>query len=256
MSEQSHPAWDSAVVGIVIAGVCAVVGLVALPLVFGAAPLRALTVAGWLVGAVLLSVVLVVLVPRLSAALSESLRPGIANYSDVTPSQTRLVSRLLILGLMLVISQAILRRPLAMVISGEPSAASVEAGIAALVLAVVLALLVWLYQTARPVVQAVTLRAIDAAIPTVGEAPLAEPTRTMSVMTAPTAMGQPLVPATAADEPALRTPATDLPTVPATDLPTVADGGLDGPTRPSTHADEPTLRIPPSDPDATLRSDP
>src|SRR5262245_10338706 len=132
MSEQSQPAWNSAVVIVAIAGVCAVIGLIALPLGFGSAPLSAVSLAGWLFGAVLISVVLLALVPRLTAFLVESLSPRIGGYSEVTPSQTRLVSRLLLLGLMLVITQAILRRPLALVISGEPSAASVEAGIAAL----------------------------------------------------------------------------------------------------------------------------
>jgi hypothetical protein len=267
MTEQAQPGWDSAVVIVAVVGVCAVIGLIALPLAFGTAPLSAVTLAGWLFAAVLLSVVLLALVPRLSASMVGALDPRVGGYSEVTPSQTQLVSRLLLLGLMVVIAQAILRRPLALVISGEPSAASVEAGIAALALALVLALLMWLYQTARPMVQAFTLRAIDAAIPTVGEPLHSEPTRTtMSVVTAPTAMSQPAVQSSAMDAPTVRTSEAEPPTRPSSvaDEPTLrtppADAtlpsaGVDGPTLPSTRADEPTRRIPPAEPDATLRAD-
>jgi len=287
MTEQAQPGWDSAVVIIAIAGVCAVIGLIALPLAFGAATLSAVTLAGWLLAAVVLSVVLLALVPRISAWMVDALKPRIAGYSEVTPSQTRLVSRLLLFGLMVVIAQAILRRPLALVISGAPSAASVEAGIAALALALVLALLVWLYQTARPMVQAFTLRAIDAAIPTVGVPLQSEPTRTtMSVVTAPTAMGLPVERTSAADEPTLRAAPADQPTqrtatadeptqrtatadeptqrtatadeptqrTASRDAPTLPATSVDGPTLPTTRGDE-TLRGPSSDPDVTLRTD-
>ena len=77
--------------------------------------------------------------------------------------------------------------PVALLLGGgDRSATPIEAGIAAAALAAVLALLVWMYQTARPMVQAATLRAIDAAIPTTGTALVAEPTRTsMSVVSGP-----------------------------------------------------------------------
>jgi len=82
----------------------------------------------------------------------------------------------------------VLRRPIAIVLGGDRQGATVEAGIAAGALFLILPLLVWTYQTTRPMVQAATLRALDAAIPTIGTAVLAEPpTRGSHVVVAPTA---------------------------------------------------------------------
>jgi hypothetical protein len=125
---------------------------------------------------------------------------------------------------------------------GERGAGPLEAAIAATALSVVLALLVWLYQTARPLAHSVTLHLIDAAIPTVGVAPLSEPTSTVSsVVAPPTAIA-------AAD-------AATLPTSPA-DEPTVSSPRADEPTVRSPRVDEPTVRSPRLDPDVTLRVDP
>jgi hypothetical protein len=188
-SQQHQPAWDSAIVTLTLAGSCAALGLVAMPLFFAgvggsanpATPWEVL----WLVAAVAISIALLVLLPRLTRPLSVALwrqvgAAGSPLAPSVTPSQTLLLARLLLLGLGLVVTQAILRRPLALLIGGDRSAAPVEAAIAAFALAVILAMLVWMYRTGRPVVQTITLRAIDAAIPTLGAVAEAEPTRTVA----------------------------------------------------------------------------
>jgi hypothetical protein len=133
----------------------------------------------WLVGAILVSLLVIVLAARLSRPLAELLGRSLKSTS-ITPSQTLLLARLVMFGLALIVAQALLRWPLALVLGRDGSAPQVDAGIAAAALAGVLGLLVWTYQTARPMVQAVTLRAINAAIPTTGEALVAEPTRTAS----------------------------------------------------------------------------
>jgi hypothetical protein len=114
---------------------------------------------------------------RLSRPLANAIGQRVS-ASAITPSQTRLLARLLMCGVALLTIQAILRRPVALVLGGDRSSTPIEAGIAAGALAAVLLLLVLLYQTARPMVQALTLQVIDAAVPTVGTAPEAEPTRT------------------------------------------------------------------------------
>lgn len=96
-----------------------------------------------------------------------------------TRRRVRLLSRLALFGLAVVFTQAVLRRPVAQLLGGDHSSV-IEAAVAAVALALVFALLIWAYETARPMVQAMTLRAIDAAIPTVGVPPVAEPMRTMS----------------------------------------------------------------------------
>jgi hypothetical protein len=240
-------------VSIVVAGVCAAIGIVALPLLFAQPQLAAApwSTAVWLALAVLISVcLLVVALPGLSRPLAIWLGSRVASKAvgpTVTPSQILLVAQLVVLGVLLVIVQAILRRPLALLLGGgERGSGSYEAAIAATVLALILALLVWLYQSARPLMQSVTLRAIDAAIPTVAPAPDHEPTRTVTPVVS-------TLPATAADEPTLRAPSSaedrTLPAQPASeaDTPTLITGGRD---RVDPDA---TVRV--NDPDATLHAE-
>lgn len=135
----------------------------------------------WLIAAIVVSLVVIALALRLSRPLAAEIGRTVSS-SRVTPSQTRLLARLLMVGLALVIAQTILRRAIAQILVGEQTEAPLEAGIAAAALAIVLLLLVWAYQAARPMLQTVTLRAIDAAIPTTAEALSAEPTRTSMSM--------------------------------------------------------------------------
>jgi hypothetical protein len=260
MSDPPRVARDSVAVSLVVAGACAAIGIVALPLVF-AQPLLAAapwSTAVWLAIAILISIYLLAIVlPRLSRPLALQLGSRVTTTAvgpTVTPSQTLLVAQLVVLGALLVILQAILRRPLALLVGGgERGSGTIEAAIAATVLAVVLAVLVWLYQSARPLMQSVTLRAIDAAIPTVQPAAQHEPTRTVSVVS-------PVSQATAGatqrvspdvDEPTLRAPSSDERTLQArptadAETPTLVTGG-----RERVDPDD-TLAV---DPDATVRTD-
>jgi hypothetical protein len=137
----------------------------------------------WLAAAVVAAILVMVLALRLSRTLAELIGQGHGlKAASITPSQTLLLARLAMVGLALVAAQALLRWPLALVLGRDGAALQVDAGIAAVALAGVLTLLVWVYQTARPMLHAVTLRAIDAAIPTTGEALVVEPTRTSASM--------------------------------------------------------------------------
>jgi hypothetical protein len=145
-----------------------------------------LTNLAWLLAAIAISTLVTALAMRASRPLAHAIGTRVSP-SAVTPSQTRLLARLLMCGVALVATQAILRRPVALVLGGDRSWVPIDAGIAAGALAAVLLLLVLVYQTARPLVQALTLQAIDAAVPTVGAVPDKEPTRTsVSVVREPT----------------------------------------------------------------------
>jgi len=144
-----------------------------------------LTHLAWLLAAIVISILVIALALRLSRPLANAIGQRVS-ASAITPSQARLLARLVLCGIALVTTQAILRRPVALVLGGDRSQAPIEAGIAAGALAAVLLLLVLVYQTARPMVQALTLQVIDAAVPTVGSAPETEPTRTsVSVVRTP-----------------------------------------------------------------------
>jgi hypothetical protein len=170
------------VVNFALAVVCAAIGLVALPIVFGSLATTWSTPV-WLLSAGLLSVALLALLPRLSSPLAKKID---AFARSATPSQTRLAAQLTVLSAILVTVQAILRRPLAFLVGGQSGSIAYEAAIAATALTLVLALLVWLYQTARPLLQTVTLQAIDTAFPTVAPAATSEPTRTVAPIAPPT----------------------------------------------------------------------
>jgi hypothetical protein len=260
MSDPPRVARDSVAVSIVVVGVCATIGIAALPLVFGQPLLAAApwSTPVWLAIAILISLYLLAIVlPRLSRPLAVELGSRVTTTlagPTVTPSQTLLVAQLVVLGMLLVLVQGILRHPLALLLGGgERGSGAFEAAIAATVLAMILALLVWLFQSARPLMQSVTLRAIDAAIPTVEAAPRQEPARTVSVVgpipnaEAATQRVSPVV-----DEPTLRTaPAPDETTLPArsasaAETPTLVTGGRD-----QVDPDATVLAV---DPDATLRA--
>jgi hypothetical protein len=236
MSER--PAWNSVVVTVLLAALCALIGMVALPLLFGSSPNQLATIV-WLLAAIVVSVLLIALTLQLTRPLAKAILKT-ASADTITASQARLLARLLLIGLALVATQSILRRPIAVLLGGDRSATPIEAGIAAAALAAVLALLVWMYQTARPMVQAATLRAIDAAIPTTGAALVAEPTRTsMSVVSGPipsptdaVTVVAPLFPTPRANGSALADDATEL-----------------------VHEDKPTVLSGHDDADATQRSE-
>ncbi len=195
MREQHNVAWSQSAPVVATAAALWITGVVALPLIFGAQPAGLGPGLVWLGMALVITVVLLAFVPRLSRVLAAGLaRLSAALASPDAPSSTTyntaellVVARLLVIAAELLIVQAVLRRPIAIVLGGERQGATVEAGIAAGALFLILPLLVWTYQTTRPMVQAATLRALDAAIPTIGTAVLTEPaTRGSHVVTLPT----------------------------------------------------------------------
>jgi len=209
MRDKRNVAWGQSAPVVATAAALWVTGVVALPLIFGGptgtgSGLTWLSVTGaglvWLGVALLITVGLLALVPslsrlvafgleRLSAALASPDAPSSATYKS---AELLVVARLLVLAGELLIVQAVLRRPIAIVLGGNRQVANVEAGIAAGALFLILPLLVWMYQTTRPMVQAATLRALDAAIPTIGTAVLTEPaTRGSHVVTPPSAVRGP-----------------------------------------------------------------
>ncbi len=195
MREKHNVAWGQSAPVVATAAALWITGVVALPLIFGAQPAGLGPGLVWLGVALAITLVLLALVPslsrvlaaglaRLSAALASPDAPSSATFKS---AELLVVARLLVVAAELLIVQAVLRRPISIVLGGELQGATVEAGIAAGALFLILPLLVWTYQTTRPMVQAATLRALDAAIPTVGTAVLAEPaTRGSRVVTTPT----------------------------------------------------------------------
>jgi hypothetical protein len=141
-----------------------------------------LTHVAWLLAAIVGSILVIALALYLSRPLADAIDRR-ASSSAITASQTRLLARLLMCGVALVVTQAILRRPVALIVGGDQSLLPVEAGIAAGALAALLLLLVLVYETARPMVQELTLKVIDAAVPTLGTSAQAEPTRTAASAT-------------------------------------------------------------------------
>jgi hypothetical protein len=192
MREKRNVAWGQSAPVVATAAALWIAGVVALPLIFGAQPIGVASGLVWLAVALAITVSLVALMPnlarvlaaglaRLSAALASPDAPSSATFK--TP-ELLVVARLLVLAGELLVIQAILRRPIAIALGGERQVATVEAGIAAGALFLILPLLMWTYQTTRPMVQAATLRALDAAIPTIGTAELTEPaTRGSHVVT-------------------------------------------------------------------------
>ncbi len=209
MREKRNVAWGQSAPVVAMAAALWVTGVVALPLIFGGPSGTAvgppwLGAAGaglvWLGVALLITVLLLALVPslarllalglaRLSAALASPDAPSSATFRS---AELLVVARLLVLAGELLIVQAVLRRPIAIVLGGDRQVANVEASIAGGALFLILPLLVWTYQTTRPMVQAATLRALDAAIPTIGSAALTEPaTRGSHIVAPPSAVRGP-----------------------------------------------------------------
>ncbi len=228
-----------------VAGVCAAIGAIGLPLVLGgSSPGPAILGAAgagpsvlggggpgavvsvvWLVLACVVSLVMVLAMVPLSLWFARA----IAGLT-LTRSQSLLLARLVAIGLALVVLQATLRPPL-VVLLGSP----LDAALAAAALTLVLALLVWIYEAGRPALQQLTRLAIDAAIPTLNPPAPPEPTLRATRTDDATLRATP-----SADEPTQRTPRAD----------------DDATLRAAPPDDDVTLRSPRADDDATLRAAP
>jgi hypothetical protein len=141
---------DSATFLVAATVACVAIGVFGLPLFFAGVVTVGVWVAWvWLLIAAILSVIVLFLLPRLTLSLS-ALLLGVGNPASVTPSQTRLIARLFMIGVALLVTQAMVRQPLGSVV-GRP--VEVEAAVAA-------AALVWprrrriSRQFSRPVVAA------------------------------------------------------------------------------------------------------
>lgn len=182
MTGARKAAWSQSVPAPATAGALWVVGVAALPFIFGGQTASMGSAVVWLGAAVAITLGLLALMPRLARLLAAGLArladalaaPGAPSAAAFNTPQLLVVARLVVLAAEMLIVQAVLRRPIALVLAGDRQAATVEAGIAAGVLTLILPLLVWTYQTTRPMVQVATLRAIDAAIPTIGSTALTE----------------------------------------------------------------------------------
>ena len=159
-----------------IAGLCAAIGVIGLPLVVGAATPGPVATLVWLGLAFVASMAILVAVVPLSGSLGTAM-VGLG----LTRSQSALLAGLLAIGLALIVVQATLRPPLALLFGS-----TFDATIAALALTLVLALLVWTYETAQPMLKQLTRRTLDAAIPTIA-ARADEPTTRVSRVAEPTA---------------------------------------------------------------------
>jgi len=182
MSQTAHttPSPTSALVQLAIA---TLLGLVLLPTLLGQGfgigqgtggtpePLSAV----WLAVAIVLVVWLFVVGERLTrfldARLSQSLafrvRAGSETPTTKVPETRLFVSLVLVIGYAL-LGEAILRQPLAAVLGVYVEPTQVDAIVATVVLVLVLALLIGLYRTARPLIKAAAWYALDGVLATSG----------------------------------------------------------------------------------------
>lgn len=161
--------------------VAALFGLIVLPTLFVTTATAGIATGGaislgagtWLAVAVVLSLWLLALVPGLATGIAAWLDRLTARDRSVAGRPVRRVgsvgaARLLVVVVVVVLVQAIVRRPLVAVLGVIANPLTVEAIFAAGTLALLLIILVWLHQTARPLVEAVTWQALDALVATSG----------------------------------------------------------------------------------------
>jgi len=150
-------------------------GLVVLPALFGpASPASGLRpeMLSWLVLGSVLSAWLIILIPSLAGGLGTLLEPLEAAASALPwrldRGRAHQVATLIVaVGAVLVV-QAVLRAPIVALGAALGGAWQIEIIYGASVLVVLMAVLVWLHQRARPLVAAAAWRVLDALVPTVG----------------------------------------------------------------------------------------
>ncbi len=155
----------------------ALLGLVALPTLFGAGAAGipsgdrvSVDAMLWLIVGLALSVWLLVLAPGLASVVVLAiarleLRGSVAR---VPRPSTGAVARLIVAIVDVALIQAILRQPLVSVLGVVADPTTVEATFAAGTLVVLIVTLVWLHQSARPLIEATAWQLLDAVIPTSG----------------------------------------------------------------------------------------
>ena len=169
----------SAVVQVIVA---VLLGLFALPAIVDGGGIQAVSVGGspatpaivWLVGALVISVWLVVSGPALAAGTTHLLERLVA--PDGASAERRSVTRAgagvaagwIVAVVEVVLIQAVLRRPVVLVVGTLTDPSTVDAAFAAGTLILLILLLIWLHRSTRPLVEAATWQALDALVATSG----------------------------------------------------------------------------------------
>lgn len=157
--------------------VAGLLGLVALPTLFrgtsdgGVGSLRIPLVAdAWLVVGLGLSGWLLALAPSLASTIAHLLERLDLRQGRVVGQQVAIgsVARLIVAVVDVAIVQAILRRPVVAVLGDAAAPSTVDATFAAGTLILLILILIWLHQSARPLIEAVAWQALDAIVPTTG----------------------------------------------------------------------------------------
>jgi len=180
---ETVPARSTATPALVQLAAASLLGLVALPTALGQTPVDApvladrvrLPEAVWLAAALVVAVWLLAVAPALARALA-----GVLAHLDVrrgalaaAPAAGAVGSpaRWLVAAGYVVLASATLRRPLVVVLGARLDPASVEAVFAASALTLLLLVLLWLHQSARPLVESAVWHALDALVATSGSEP-------------------------------------------------------------------------------------
>jgi hypothetical protein len=151
-----------------VAAVAGLIGLAVLPFAFGRLPDPGLSI--WWLGLAVIACACTlvparVLIHRLAGVLT--LLPGQSGQQPALRRRTTLeCAGLSVAAGYLVVLQAILRHPLVAVFGASAEPFIVEATFAVLALLLLLALLVWIYRAARPLVEGIARVALDAAFAT------------------------------------------------------------------------------------------
>jgi hypothetical protein len=153
--------------GMVLFVSAALLGVVLLPRIFGSLPDSPRAVV-WLALSVVLCIALIVPTRTLATTLATGLLrlPGRARPSAVAQRASTEIARLVVAATYLVLMQAILRHPLVVVFGAEAEPFLVEALVAVVALLILLALLGWIYQAAKPIIEDLAWNALDAAFAT------------------------------------------------------------------------------------------
>lgn len=169
----------SAVVQVIVA---VLLGLFALPAIVDGGSIQATSVGGspatpaviWLVGALVISVWLVVSGPALGAGITHLLERLVApegasvGRQSVTRAGAGVAAGWIVAVVEVVLIQAVLRRPVVLVVGALTDPSTVEAAFAAGTLILLILLLIWLHRSTRPLVEAATWQALDVLVATSG----------------------------------------------------------------------------------------
>ncbi|MGH2461254.1 MAG: hypothetical protein ACRDIY_20540, partial [Chloroflexota bacterium] len=162
--------------------VAALVGLFGLPAIVGAGSLQVASVGAspaapsvvWLVGAVLVSGWLIACGPALARGASQILERLVApedaseGRRNVAQAGAGVAGGSIVAVVDVVVIQAMLRRPVVVVVGAITDPSTVDAAFAAGTLILLIILLIWLHRATRPLVEAATWQALDALVATSG----------------------------------------------------------------------------------------